>query len=224
MDMGLERLNRLLLEMASISESAVTASINAYQKGEKGVGVRETASKLRALHHQVSELSMEMIARYQPVASDLRFIKACMEISYGFFRYGRYARDIVEVLEMFGELSTCDHKAVVDTAKKTQEMMRMSIDAFDRRDVELARSIRGMDDAVDERYRENLEEGHEPLDRPEVRPLGRTNPPVPRTDIRPRCLHRRLGGLHRDGRRASDIAAAQFSETRNLQTTMIPGT
>jgi phosphate transport system protein len=156
MDMGLQKLNGLLLEMAGISENAVTASISAYQKGEKGTGVRETASKLRTLHHQVSELSMEMIARYQPVASDLRFIKACMEISYGFFRYGRYARDIVEVLEMFGDLSTCDHKAVVETAKTTQEMMRMSVDAFDRRDVELARKIRGMDDAVDERYRENL--------------------------------------------------------------------
>ena len=156
MDMGLEKLNSLLLEMASMSEKSVATAINAYNKGEKGTGVREAASKLRALHHQVSELSMEIIARYQPVASDLRFIKACLEISYGFFRYGRYARDIVEVLEMFGDLSACDHKAVVDTANKAQEMIRMSIDAFARRNLELARRISQMDDEVDTRYRENV--------------------------------------------------------------------
>lgn len=156
MDMGLERLNSLLLEMATVSENAVATSINAYQKGEKASQVRKSSDQLRSLHHQVSELSMEMMARYQPVASDLRFIKACIEVSYGFFRYGRYARDIVEVLEMFGDLSECDQKAVVETSKETQEMIRMSIDAFARRDVELARRIPEMDDAVDERYRENL--------------------------------------------------------------------
>jgi phosphate transport system protein len=126
MDMGLEKLNSLLLEMATISEDAVSTSIEAYLKGEKGSHVRKWSDQLRSLHHQVSELSMEMIARYQPVASDLRFIKACIEVSYGFFRYGRYARDIVEVLEMFGDMSKCDQKAVVETSKKTQEMIRGS--------------------------------------------------------------------------------------------------
>jgi phosphate transport system protein len=156
MDMGLEKLNALLLEMAAISERSVATAIEAYEKGEKGAGVKETSKQLRNLHHQVSELSMEIIARYQPVASDLRFIKACFEISYGFFRYGRYARDIVEVLEILGDLSSCDHKAVVETAEKTQEMIRMSIDAFARRDVELARKISNADDVVDARYREYL--------------------------------------------------------------------
>jgi len=97
-----------------------------------------------------------MIARYQPVASDLRFLKACMEISYGFFRYGRYALDITSVLDMFGDLSRCDKKFVVDTAKKTQEMIRMSVEAFAKRDLEMARNIPKMDDVVDESYRKNL--------------------------------------------------------------------
>lgn len=156
MDMALGQLNSLLLEMAKTSESAVTLAISAYEKGEKGSQVKELSSQLRSLHHQVSELAMEIMARYQPVASDLRFVKSCFEISYGFFRYGRYARDIVEVLEIFGDLSACDHRSVVETAKTTQEMMRMSIDAFARRDVELARKIPQMDDVVDEAHRENL--------------------------------------------------------------------
>lgn len=156
MDLGLERLNSLLLDMANLSQQAVSASIDAYSLGTKGAEVRQMSNRLHSLHRQVSDLSMEMIARYQPVASDLRFLKACMEISYGFFRYGRYALDIASVLEMFGDLSKCDKKFVVETAKKTQEMIRMSVEAFAKRDVEMARKIPKMDDAVDERYRNNL--------------------------------------------------------------------
>ncbi len=156
MDMGLDKLNSLMLEMATLSENAVTASIEAYVKGGKAAQVREWADRLQSLHRQVSDLSMEVIARYQPVASDLRFIKACFEISYGYFRFGRYALDIVEVLDMFGDLSKCDRKAVVETARNTQEMIRMSVDAFARRDVALARQIPKLDDVVDESYRHHL--------------------------------------------------------------------
>jgi phosphate transport system protein len=156
MDMGLDKLNGMLLEMATLSENAVAASIEAYSKGGKGAEVREWSRRLQTMHRQVSDLSMELIARFQPVASDLRFIKACFEISYGFFRFGRYALDIVEVLEIFGDLSRCDHKIVVETARNTQEMIRMSVDAFARRDVALARRIPKLDDAVDDSYRQNL--------------------------------------------------------------------
>ena len=156
MDMGLDQLNSMLLNMASLSQQAVSASIEAYSHGGKGTEVKEMAGRLRALHRQVSDLSMEVIARYQPVATDLRFLKACLEISYGFFRYGRYALDIAQVLEMFGDIGKCDRAYVVETAQKTQEMIRMSVEAFARRDVELARKIPAMDDVVDNSYKENL--------------------------------------------------------------------
>jgi phosphate transport system protein len=156
MDMGLDQLNNLLLDMATLSQQAVSASIDAYSRGSKGSEVRQMSNRLRSLHRQVSDLSTEMIARYQPVASDLRFLKACLEISYGFFRYGRYALDITSVLDMFGDLSKCDKKFVVDTASKTQEMIRMSVESFARRDLEMARNIPRMDDVVDESYRNNL--------------------------------------------------------------------
>jgi len=57
---------------------------------------------------------------------------------------------------MFGDLSKCDRNFVVETAKKTQEMIKMSVEAFARRDVEMARKIPLMDDIVDNSYRENL--------------------------------------------------------------------
>lgn len=156
MDMGLDQLNTLLLDMADLSQKAVSAAIDAYTHGSGGAEVRQMSKQLQVLHRQVSDLSTEVIARYQPVASDLRFLKACLEISYGFFRYGRYALDIAQVLDMFGDLSKCDRTFVVETARKTQEMIKMSVEAFSRRDVETARRIHSMDDIVDQRYRDNL--------------------------------------------------------------------
>jgi phosphate transport system protein len=157
MDMGLEKLTNLVLEMAELSEKTVARSIEAYSMGKNyAEEIRKSSDELRRMQDEVSDLSIELIARYQPVASDLRFITSCLEISYGFSRAGRYALDIAEVLEMFGDLSDCDHSTVDTTAKVTMEMMRMSIDAFSKRDVELARSIEKLDNFVDEKYRDHI--------------------------------------------------------------------
>ena len=157
MDMGLERLSVMISEMASLSEKSVSTSIEAYmQSRNMAEQIHSWSEELRLLQEDVSDLGTELIARYQPVASDLRYIRACMEISYGFSRFGRYAYDIAEVLEMFGDLTGCDNSIVEETAKITKEMIRMSIDALSKRDIDLAKSIERMDDFVDEKYRTHV--------------------------------------------------------------------
>ncbi len=157
MEFGLERLGKLLLEMASTSEKSVAKSIEQYSLGSGNrEEIRSWSDELRNKEEEVSELAVELLARYQPVASDLRFIKASMEIAYGFSRFGRYALDIAEVLQMFGSLERCDRSTVEMTAKTTMGMIRMSIDALSTRDVELARNIGKLDDYVDEKYRAHI--------------------------------------------------------------------
>jgi len=157
MDLGLEKLTTMLSEMASLSEKSVSDSIEAYMEGRNIADqIRTSSEQLRLLQEEATDLATEMIARYQPVASDLRYIRACLEISYGFSRFGRYAYDIAEVLEVFPDLASCDHSTVEETAKVTKEMIRMSIDAFSKRDIELAKSVEKMDDFVDEKYRAHV--------------------------------------------------------------------
>lgn len=144
--------------MAVLSEQSVNASIEAYTSGEiQTEEIRGWSEEIRTLQDDVSELAVDIIARYQPVASDLRFIRAALEIAYGFSRYGRYAYDIAEVLDMCGDLSTCDKSSVELTAKTTKEMIRMSVDAFANRDVELARNVQKLDDFVDDKLRESVD-------------------------------------------------------------------
>ncbi|MHB1868317.1 MAG: phosphate signaling complex PhoU family protein [Nitrososphaerales archaeon] len=158
MDIALERLSSMLMDMAALSEKSVSTSIEAYGKGDSQMEeIRAWSEELRMLQEDVSELAVDIIARFQPLASDLRFIRAAMEIAYGFSRFGRYAYDIAEVLEMWGDLSKCDHSIVEITAKTTKEMIRMSIEAFANRDVELAKNVEKLDDFVDEKYREHVD-------------------------------------------------------------------
>lgn len=156
MDLGMDRLSHLLMEMGELSSQTVAAAVDSYRTGQSSKDVNKWSEKLRQLDDQVSELSIELIARYQPVASDLRFIKASLDISNGFYRYGRYAHDIIEVLDTFGDIRTCEHSIVDSAAEKTQEMIKLSLQAFAKKDVELAVRTAAMDDYVDDAYRDYI--------------------------------------------------------------------
>jgi phosphate transport system protein len=157
MDIGLERLKNMVMDMAAISEESVTKAIELYTVGGKpSTEIFEQAEKLRVLQEEVSELGVELIARYQPVATDLRFIKSCMEIAYGFLRFGRYAYDITEVLTIFGDISKCDKTDVERAGRQAKNMIRTSITAFAERDATLAKKLSQMDDVVDDIYRSHI--------------------------------------------------------------------
>lgn len=157
-DIGLERISDILMEMGTLSEKSVSSSIEAYSSGKVQVAeIRSWSDEIRQLQEDVSELAVDIIARYQPVASDLRFIKAALDISYGFLRFGRYAYDIAEVLELCGDVSACDKTTVELASNTTKEMIKMSVEAFATRDVELAKNVQKLDDFVDEKFRETID-------------------------------------------------------------------
>src|SRR6266699_3862326 len=153
MAIGLEKLRNMVLDMAKLSEDPVSTSIDAYVKGkdlrDRGYGWSE---ELRILQDEVSELAIELIARYQPVATDLRFIKSCMEVAYGFSRFGRYAHDISDVEGIFGDLSMCDRSAVQNAGTQDKDMITLSIKTHNERHIELAGRLKKMDDVVDNIY------------------------------------------------------------------------
>jgi len=159
MDMGLERLSNAIGDMANLAQESVMKAIEAYCKGERITKeALNRAHQLSMLSNEVEELAVELLARYQPVATDLRFIKSCLEIAYGFSRFGRYAYDIAQVLEIFGDISQCDKSVVQDLSGKVTKMMQASILSFKTRNTDMARSLRDEDDAVDKTYLDYIKE------------------------------------------------------------------
>ena len=159
LDIGVDRIQNIIMDMAGLSERSVVTAIESY---EKGTSVKKTifdwSEQLRVLQEEVSDLAIELIARYQPVATDLRFIRSCMEISYGFSRFGRYAYDIVDVLETMGSIADCDKTTVLQTSKTVREMIRLSVAALRSKDKNAASKLYEMDDTVDALYRKHLRE------------------------------------------------------------------
>ena len=153
MDMGLERLSNAIGDMANLAQDSVMKAIQAYAKGEQITQeALNRASELSMLASEVDELAVDLLARYQPVATDLRFIKSCLEIAYGFSRFGRYAYDIAQVLDIYGDLSDCDKSGIENLANKVTKMIETSIRSFKSRDTALARTLHQEDDQVDKIY------------------------------------------------------------------------
>jgi phosphate transport system protein len=157
LDLGIDRIRNILMDMAKLSENSVFTAIESYQEGTQvKKQIFDWSEKLRILQEEVADLAIELIARYQPVASDLRFIKSCMEISYGFSRFGRYSYDIVDVLEAMGSISDCDKSAVLEMSKTVREMIVLSLQTLQSRDKNAAEKLYRMDDIVDMQYKKYL--------------------------------------------------------------------
>ncbi|MGC2575519.1 MAG: phosphate uptake regulator PhoU [Candidatus Nitrosopolaris sp.] len=145
--------------MAELSEQSVITSIESYANGTNvKKQIFEWSEKLRVLQDETADLATELIARYQPVATDLRSIRSCMEIAYGFSRFGRYAYDIVEVLETIGPIPNCDKSAVLGMARTVREIIVLSVRSLELRNKNTATKLYQMDDIVDALYRKYLRE------------------------------------------------------------------
>lgn len=158
------------MDMAKLSEHSVVTAIDSYAKGVSSKKtIFEWSEQLRVLQDEVGDLAIELIARYQPVATDLRFIRSCMEIAYGFSRFGRYAYDIVDVLETMGSIGDCDKGAVLEMAKTVREMIHMSVEALQSKDKNAAEKLYQMDNTVDALYRKYLREAITPHEKTDKR-------------------------------------------------------
>jgi phosphate transport system protein len=147
------------MDMAKLSESSVFDAIESYKSGTAiKKHIFDQSEKLRILQDEVADLAIELIARYQPVATDLRFIRSCMEISYGFSRFGRYSYDIVDVLETMGSINDCDKSAVLEMTSTVREMILLSVRSLQSRDKDTVQKLYEMDDTVDALYRKYLRE------------------------------------------------------------------
>lgn len=159
LDLGLKRISNIVMDMANLSVRSVDSAIDAYGKGTGSKDqIFKWSEQLRVLQDEATELAMELIARYQPVATDLRFIRSCMEISYGFSRFGRYAYDIMDIIGTMGSIAHCDKTPVMEMAGTAREMIHLSIKALQTRDKNAAEKLYQMDDTVDALYRKYLRE------------------------------------------------------------------
>jgi phosphate transport system protein len=160
-DTGLEELSATLYRMGELAHRAVlTALLECLERKEAYKEVREMADTLLAMADRIEDKAFELIARFQPVASDLRTIKSYMKIAYDFARFGRYALDISFINKRLGGLKNCEewiNSHVKNMSEKALEMVRLSIESLKSHDTQLAEKISGKEKEVDKIYFEFLD-------------------------------------------------------------------
>ncbi len=152
-DQELSELNKEVLKMGALAEEAIYKSVEALKNRDKELasGVIENDTVIDNLELEIDEKCIDLIARHQPMAKDLRFITTGMKINAELERIADIAVDIAQrTLEIVDKPLL---KPLVDIPKLTtiaQNMVKLAIDAFVKADSELAKKVLLSDPEADQ--------------------------------------------------------------------------
>lgn len=152
-DQELEQLKTMLLQMASLVETAIFHSIQAVVKKDKALAedvLRKEAS-INQMEIDIDDLAIKLLALQQPMAVDLRLITAALKINNDLERMGDLAVNIAQrAIDLVQEPVIKPMVDIPHIAALVQSMVQKALDSFVNRDPELAKSVLASDDAVDD--------------------------------------------------------------------------
>lgn len=157
----LDDLKKKLLELGHMSESQAKKAMDALleQDVETSLSIIENDSKINEREEEINDMAILMIAKQQPVASDLRRIIVAIKISTDVERVGDLAVNIAKSAIRIGEKPLV--KPLVDIPKMAELALGMVTDglkAYYEENVELARELAERDDQVDKMYGQLIQE------------------------------------------------------------------
>lgn len=154
-DVELDDLRSRLLEMGTATEELVRDSIIALTEQDMALAAtiipRDDAVDRMDL--EIEAMCLRLMARQQPIASDLRLIGTTLKIITDIERIGDHAVDISKVAQRItGQML---YKPLVDIPRMgemARTMLHDALEAFIHRDLALAEHVIASDDAVDALY------------------------------------------------------------------------
>ncbi len=155
-DRGLEEESVLIVRMGELTYDTLALSIHGYLEGKSvQKQVEEMSDILLTMADKVEDETFQLIARFQPVATDLRTIKSYMKIATDFARYGRYSLDIAFINDQLHGTKECEtwtRDYINEMSEKVLTMVKISVTALKRQDITLAKTISETERQVDKMY------------------------------------------------------------------------
>ena len=151
-DEELNELNQDILKMGVYAEEAICKSIEALKNQDRNLAksVIENDSNIDKLELVIDEKCVDLIARHQPLAKDLRFITTGMKINAELERIADIAVDIAQrTLELIGKPLLKPLTDIPKLALVAQNMVKTAIDSFIKNDIELAKKVMLADPEAD---------------------------------------------------------------------------
>lgn len=156
-DPSLQKLSQIMSDMGDMVVESIALAVDSYIEGKNTTEkVLELSDSIREKYYEVEDLTFDMLLKFQPVADDFRFIRSSTEISYAFSRFGRYAYDITQVRDLFGDISDCTNASMIESSKKVKHMIKEAVLSFAELDVRKAVKIREDEAFIDKIYKERL--------------------------------------------------------------------
>lgn len=155
-DRNLHKLLDEVLVLGSMVEQSVLASVDALKRRDEEDARRiyHEDEKINEKRYSIENESLTLIATQQPMARDLRFLAAILEINTELERMGDYAKGISRINVLLGReiIPPSIMNNLQRMAELGLDMLHRALGAFVNRDVETARGIPNEDDEVDRLY------------------------------------------------------------------------
>ena len=157
----LKALQHQLLKMGGIAENMLRDAVQSVFNRDETLALRvisidDTVDKLE---NEIEERCIQLIARHQPVAFELRFLMMSLKVNRNIERLAdkcvSIARRSIELLEYPPMKTSVDLPSLTQII---QEMVKDALDAFVHRNAELAKEIRERDKKVNIAYEQMASE------------------------------------------------------------------
>ena len=150
-DQQLELLNRELIEMGALCEEVIALASRALTEGEPELAaqVAPLDAEIDRKEREIETLCLRLLLQQQPVARDLRQISAALKMITDMERIGDQAEDIAEIITCMNGRTAENRELLRSMSLAVIRMVTESVDAYVRRDTQLAEKVIADDDIVD---------------------------------------------------------------------------
>ena len=141
-----------ILRFGTIVEESISRSNIALFKQDIALAQKVIVNdaEIDRLEVELEEECLKVLALYQPVAADLRFVVAVLKINNDLERIGDLASNIAKTVSQLTTTGPLElPEEISRMAKQVEEMVKNSLDAVVKADTNLARQVRREDDIVD---------------------------------------------------------------------------
>ena len=159
LDTGLKRIETLLIKMGKLAEGSITLALNGFiDREDVYVQTKAWSNTLLILSEEVEDWAIELIALHQPIAKDLRSLKAYIKIAYDMERFGRYALDISDIIHRLGVCEPFDNGELFLNimGQKVKEIVHMAVELTESRNQSLIWHLSEIEANIDALYLKNL--------------------------------------------------------------------
>jgi phosphate transport system protein len=172
----LDYVEHLLQEEGALVLRSLRGAVNAVQEND-----RELADEVIAFDDEVDRRYVEveegiqvLLARQTPVASDLRLVLAMLHINLHLERMADYCVTIAKLTKLAPEVDPNPRllEGFEEMGSRAEEMIRVALDSFERRDISAAESLVDLDELIDRANRRVVEQLLALGAEPEMREYG----------------------------------------------------